>query len=72
MHNSFLLSTFFFFPQMLPNALGVEAAIGEWEHRRLRGGKEQLCCKLASYALKQPVPLASRSWESHKGGCDKI
>lgn len=48
MHNSFLLSTFFFFfffsfPQMLPNASGVEAARGEWERGRPRGvGRDSL------------------------------
>lgn len=34
---------------MLPNASGVEAAMGEWEHKRLR--KKRLCYKLTSLCL---------------------
>lgn len=33
---------------MLPNASRVETAMGEWEHKRLKGEKERLRYKLTS------------------------
>ena len=40
---------------MLPNASGVEAAMVEWEHKRLSQGRNGLAISSPAYALHQPT-----------------